>query len=237
MVRAAVRPDESSEIKTLNLFSGMSDESFEALFRGAYVQNFPPMIDLISEGDPSDFMHVVLEGTVELFATWNERETVMATVGPVSTFILAATIRDAPYLMSARTIEKSRIVLLPSTDVREAFSADPAFARSMVEELAQCYRSVIKNTKNLKLRTSIERLANYLIRRQAFGDGSNCIEIPMEKRRLASFLGMTPENLSRAFKTLQGYGVEVDGAKVTIHDLDDLTAFAKPETLIDDYTV
>jgi CRP/FNR family transcriptional activator FtrB len=237
MSRTAVKPDETAEIRTLNLFSGMADENFEALFRGAYVQNFPPMIDLIAEGDPSDFLHVVLGGTVELFAEWNERETVMATVRPISTFILAATIKDAPYLMSARTLEKSRIVLLPSMDVRKAFDQDPAFARSMVQELAQCYRSVIKNTKNLKLRTSIERLANYLIRRQAFGDGSNSFAIPMEKRRLASFLGMTPENLSRAFKTLQGYGVEVDGPLVTLHDLDDLKAFAKPEILIDDYTV
>ena len=42
----------------------------------------------------------------------------MATVRPISTFILAATIRDAPYLMSARTLEKSRIILIPSEDVR-----------------------------------------------------------------------------------------------------------------------
>ena len=237
MSRTAVKPDDTAEIRTLNLFSGMSDEAYEALFRGAYVQNFPPMIDLITEGDPSDFLHVVLDGAVELFAEWNERETVMATVRPISTFILAATIKDAPYLMSARTLEKSRIVLLPSTDVREIFDQDPAFARSMVQELAQCYRSVIKNTKNLKLRTSIERLANYLLRQQAFGEGTKSFEIPMEKRRLASFLGMTPENLSRAFKTLQGYGVEVDGPRVTLHDLDDLTAFAKPEILIDDHTV
>ncbi|MFK7793566.1 MAG: helix-turn-helix domain-containing protein [Devosiaceae bacterium] len=232
-----MKPDETDEIRRLNLFSGMADEHFESLFRGAYVQNFPPMIELIAEGDPADFLHVVLDGSVELFAAWNDRETTMATVQPISTFILAATIKDAPYLMSARTLEKSRIVLLPSMDVRDAFDQDPAFARSMVRELAQCYRSVIKNSKNLKLRTSIERLANYLLRKHAFGDGSNIVELSMEKRRLASFLGMTPENLSRAFKTLQGYGVEVDGSKVTIHDLDDLTAFAKPEILIDDYTV
>jgi hypothetical protein len=34
--------------------------------------------------------------------------------------ILAACIRDAPYLMSARTLEKSRIVLIPSGDLRES---------------------------------------------------------------------------------------------------------------------
>ncbi len=232
-----MKPTEEADIRALSLFKGMADESFDALFRGAYVQNFPPMIELITEGDPCDFLHVMVGGSVELYAAWNGRETTMATVRPVSTFILAATIRDAPYLMSARTLEKSRIVLLPSTDVREVFSTDPVFARAIVDELAKCYRGVIKNTKNLKLRTSIERLANYLLRVRKFSDHGDTVHLPMEKRRLASYLGMTPENLSRAFKTLQGYGVEVDGARVTINDIDDLTNFAKPEVLIDDFTV
>ena len=54
------------DIRGLHLFKEMSDEHFNALMRGSYVQNFPPQIDLIIEGDPSDFLHVVLTGSVEL---------------------------------------------------------------------------------------------------------------------------------------------------------------------------
>jgi CRP/FNR family transcriptional activator FtrB len=176
----------------------------------------------------------VLSGSVELFSAWNGRETSMATVHPVSTFILAATIKDASYLMSARTLEKSRIALLPSQDVRAIFDHDAKVARAIVTELARCYRSVIKSTKDLKLRTSLERLANYLLRHHAAAEGRP-FELPTEKRRLASYLGMTPENLSRAFKGLQPYGVTVDGAFVTISDSDDLARFAKPSRLIDDH--
>ena len=112
------------EIRALSLFSGMEDVHFQSLMRGAYVQNFPPQIELITEGEPSDFLHVVLSGSVDLFSQWNGRDTSLATVRPVSTFILAATIKNAPYLMSARTLEKSRIVLVPSQDVRAIFDAD-----------------------------------------------------------------------------------------------------------------
>ena len=105
-------PDSAfKEIRHLELFSQMADDTFSALMRGAYVQNFPAQIELITEGDPSDFLHVVLSGSVDLFSSWNGRETSLATVRPISTFILAATIKDAPYLMSARTLEKSRIAL------------------------------------------------------------------------------------------------------------------------------
>jgi len=159
---------EIPEIRSLPLFRDMEDANFDALVRGGYVQNFAPQIELITEGESSDFLHIVLEGAVELFAAWNGRDTTMATVRPLGTFILAATIRDAPYLMSARTATKSRVILLPSEDVRAIFHSDNGFARSVVNELAQCYRSVVKDTKNLKLRTSIERLANYLLRKQGY---------------------------------------------------------------------
>ncbi len=213
----------------------MEESHFDGLMRAAYVQNFPPHVELITEGDISDFLHIVLVGTVELFSTWNNRETSLAMVRPVSTFILAATIRDAPYLMSARTLEKSRIALIPSQDVRRAFGEDAAFARAIVDELANCYRAVVKNTKDLKLRTSLERLANYLLREQRRQAGAPQFDLPFEKRRLASFLGMTPENLSRAFKGLRPYGVVVDGSCMTITDQADLEGFAKPSPLIDNH--
>jgi hypothetical protein len=39
---------------------------------------------------------------------------------------------------------------------------------------------------------------------------------------------MTPENLSRAFKGLQPYGVTVEGTRITIGDQADLERFARP---------
>jgi len=224
------------DVRALHLFAKMEADNFATLMRGSYVQNFPPQVELITEGEPSDFLHVVLSGSVDLFASWNRRETSMATVRPVSTFILAATIRDAPYLMSARTIEKSRIALIPSQDVRAIFDIDAQFARAIVTELAQCYRSVVKAQKDMKLRTSLERLANYLLRHQASVGGGNTFDLPFEKRRLASLLGMTPENLSRAFRGLAPYGVTVEGNRISIAAQGDLVRFAGPDPLIDDFS-
>ena len=225
-----------ADVRSLHFFHEMADENFERLMRAAYVQTFPPMVELVREGDHSDFFHVVVSGSVELFSSWNGRETSMATVRPISSFILAATIKDAPYLMSGRTLEKSRLVLIPSQDVRAVFEEDGNFARAIVAELAQCYRSVVKSQKDMKLRTSLERLANYLLRQQNKAGGAESFELDITKARMASRLGMTPENLSRALKGLQPYGVSVNGATVTIADRRDLEQFARPSPLIDDYT-
>lgn len=225
-----------TDIRGLHLFDSMAEAHFQTLMRGAFVQTFPPQVDLITEGDPSDFLHVLISGSVDLFSAWNGRDTSLATVRPVSTFILAATIRDQPYLMSARTLMKSRIALIPSAEIRSVFDADSGFARAIVTELALCYRSVIKAQKDLKLRTSLERLANYLLRQQRHAGGGAQFDLDFEKRRLASVLGMTPENLSRALKGLQPYGVTVNGTRITIGNQADLEHFARPNPLIDDFS-
>ena len=229
-----MRSTDVPAIRTLPLFKEMIEDSFAELVRGAYVQTFPPNMELIIEGDPCDFLHIVVDGSVELLAGWGERETTMTILREGATFILAAAIRDAPNLMSARTLERSRIIMLPAEDVRQVFEKDHAFARAVVMELAYCYRGVIKSVKGLKLRTSIERLANYLLKLQKKMGGDNKFELNVEKRRLASILSMTPENLSRAIKTLRPYGVLIDGQTVEITKPDDLKRLAKPTPLIDD---
>lgn len=220
-------------IRELPLFAEMTEESFGTLTRGAFVQNFPPNMVMISEGEAADFLHIVQSGCVELFSTWSNRETSVTTLYENSTFILAATMKDRLNLMSARTLQKSRIIMIPSENVRDVFTTDPNFALAIVNELSRCYRATIRNMKNLKLRTSIERLANYILKQHHRQGDVLSYQLPIEKRRLASYLGMTPENLSRAFNNLKPHGVVVDGQTITITDMAKLTAFAKPDILID----
>lgn len=228
-----MRPSDLSTVRALDLFRSMTGDSFGQLVQAAYLQTFPAQLDLIAEGDPPDFLYVVIEGCVELFARANGREVTMAMVRPVSTFVLAAVLKDAVYLMSARTARKSKILLIPSENVREAVARDDGFARAIVNELADCYRTVVKEHKNLKLRTAVERLANRLLRYDLDQGSRGTIELPYDKRTIASLLGMTPENLSRAFNTLKPYGVDVDGATVTLADIKALKRLAKPNELID----
>lgn len=229
-----MRAKEIPTIRQLPLFADMAEDSFAGLIQAAYLQMFPPQVQLISEGDRADFLHVVVEGCVELFGRGNGRETVLQLARPVSTFILAAVLKDAVYLMSARTTEKSRVLMIPAENIRAAFKIDAAFARSIVVELASCYRSVVKEQKSLKLRTGVERLANMLLLLHRQQGAKGGLTLPCEKRTLAALLGMTPENLSRAFGALKSYGVDVNGAEIELSQLDALAVLAKPDPLIDD---
>lgn len=230
-----LRATDLERTRSLPLFAEASDETFAVATAGAFLQKFPAGATLLTEGDPVDFLYVLLDGIVELNGTWNDKETTLAVLRPVSTFILAAVVLDAEALMSAQTIERSDILMLPGEALRRAMKRDAQFAFGVAQELSGCYRGLVRAIKNQKLRGGAERLANYLLAQQARQGGGETFSLPHEKRVLAALLGMTPENLSRAFANLADYGVVVNGPSVSLRRPVVIRRLAKPTPLIDNH--
>jgi CRP/FNR family transcriptional activator FtrB len=228
-----MRTQDLDLVRALPLFKGMADDQFDELVRGAFLQRFPTHVVLISEGERADFLHVVVEGTVELFAAHGGRETTIDIIQPVTTFILAAVIQDEVYLKSARTLTPAQVLMIPAEAVRGVFGHDAMFARAVVSELAQRYRDVVRELKNQKLRTGIERLANWILQNDAASGSKGSFSIACDKRTIASLLGMTPENLSRNLATLAADCIVSEGRDIRITDRDKLISFALPNPLID----
>lgn len=228
-----MRPSNRKRIRTLPLFRDVKAQNFEHLVGAGFLQRFPSRVTLIHEGDLPDFLHIVVEGTVELFSTDANRETTLDIIQPVATFILAAVIRDEPYLKSGRTLTPAQVLMIPAPAVRDVFGRDAAFARAVVDELAIRYRSIVRTLKNQKLRTGTERLANWILRADLNNGAAGRYTLPHDKRTLASLLGMTPENLSRNLAELKIYGVSSSGRDVIVEDRAALEKFARPNPLID----
>ncbi len=220
-------------IRNLSLFHGMSQKHFGALMKAARLENFARGTVLIREGQMPAFLHIVIKGTVELFANHDGKESTLDLIEPVATFILAAVIRDEMYLKSARSFTPTQILMIPAAAVRNVFSRDAAFARSIVNELASRYRGIVRSLKNERMRSSAERLAAWIRDEERRQGHRGYVELKYGKRLLASTLGMTPENLSRTLSLLSAHGAGCEGRQITITDRQALAAFARPNPLID----
>lgn len=229
----SVRLAETQSIRALPLFKEMSEQNFAAMMDLSMLQRFPARAEIIREGELPDFLHVVVEGAVDLFATRDGVETTIDILYPISIFIVAAVVRDEPQLKSARTLMPSQILMVPSQIVRATFEREAAFAHGIVAELAARYRSVTRVLKNDRMLTATERLANWILN-SARRAGRDEFELPIEKRKLASYLGMTPESYSRAITALESYGVHSRGTTITVTDRSRLTEFARPILNADD---
>jgi CRP/FNR family transcriptional activator FtrB len=212
----------------------MKTESLECLLDAALLQHFPTGVVLIHEGEPADFLHVLVDGLVEIYTEQNGAEWGISLINPVSTFILAAVVSDQPYLNSARTLAASRVLLIPAQRVRAIFDQDVAFARIVARELAFAYRASIKKLKGYMARSSVERLANWILTEAGRDAAQGNIVVPFDRGTLASHIGTTRENLSRNLALLTEHGVRIRGREIVIDCKESLEAFAHPQRFIDD---
>ncbi|MDQ4419839.1 helix-turn-helix domain-containing protein [Sphingobium sp. DEHP117] len=229
----AMRPGERPEISRLPLFAEMREEERDRLFAASFLQVFPPELTLFEAGQQADFLHVLVDGLVELKAANHGRETSLTLVEPLHSFILAAVVTDMPYLMTARTLSASRILLVPAELVRGLIRQDKALMMAVIRELANGYREFVRALTDLKLRQSTERIGNHLLLQSRRRGGADNFQLKGEKKMLASLLGMTPENLSRGFGALAAEGVIISGSQVSITDRARLEAFSHPDPFYD----
>jgi CRP/FNR family transcriptional activator FtrB len=213
-----MRSEEKPEIASLPLFCEMNEAERERIFSASFLQVFPPQLTLFEQGQKADFLYVLVDGLIELFASGAGRDTTMRIIEPVSSFILAAAITDMPYLMSARTLSSSRILLIPAALMRDVVGKDHALMEATMRELALAYRDLVLALADMKLRQSAERLGNLLLQQERRQGVPGKVQFRTEKRLLASLLGMTPENLSRAFAVLGQHGVGANGTTAIITD-------------------
>jgi CRP/FNR family transcriptional activator FtrB len=212
-----MRSEDRTLLKSTPLFSDLPANAIDRLTYTAFVQNLPAGAVLFQQGDRPEFLYILLSGRIALTGRNAEcGEAVIEFFRRGDVFIAPAVILDLPYLMSTRVLQDARILMIPAEHFRDVLARDPALNAALVKELARHWRLLIRQIKDLKLRTAPQRLAAYLLDLSG-GRGGN-VELPEERRLMAGRLGMTPESLSRAFAQLAAEGVSGRGRSVAIAD-------------------
>ncbi len=230
-----MQPEDFAKLREVSLFAETSEDTLRALATGAFLQRFPSQTTLFLQGELPDFLYVLLDGSVQFTGTApDERETVVEILKPVDTFMPAALLTNTPYLVSAKVVRPARILMLPATALRQWIARDAQLSLAMLASMSRQYRSLLRQVKDLKLRTSTQRLGCYLLALAEENGGDGLVELPHDKRLIAARLGMTPESLSRGFSSLRKMGVEVRGHRIRLIDVSKLRQYCMPDRLIDE---
>ena len=227
-------PEPASDLAALPLFRGLPAASRGELLRHAVVHLVAPGTILFEQGEAPTFQHLVLSGSAHLLGRSSAgREVLIEAVGPPDLVIPAAVVSGSPYLLRARCPEPSRLLLIHADAFRRAAEREPLLAQAVIGGLAGQVRRLVRQIKNLKLRTATERVGCHLLalsRRQATPHRA---VLPYGKNLIASELGMTRESFSRALSTLRAAGIAVDGDTIAIGNPERLAAACRPDPLID----
>jgi len=222
-------------IGTVPLFEHLDASLRERIEVITQVVTAEPDEVLSLQGAMPECLHVLLEGQVALSSTAADGTTALVEVlHPIDHFVLASVLTRLPYLMSARTVARCRLLVIDANELLQLVEREAPLANALLRSVSREFRTMVRQVRDLKLRTAAQRLGCYLLARVKDADAENAdFRLPFDKGLLAARLGCRQENLSRAFAALRAYGVETHGSRVILHNIPKLRALAVPDDLSD----
>lgn len=222
--------EEIARMQEVPLFAQLPPQLLNSILAEAVVERYAPGDTLFRQDELPHFLHIVMQGEIGLFgAVGNGHETVVEILKKGDVFITAAVLMNRPYLMSARTLLPSRVLLLPAERLRLDALSVPGLAQAILDSLSTQFRVLVRELKTLKLKSTPQRLALYLLSRTVKRGGTTVLWLPYTKSLIAARIGIRPETLSRAFSALRQHGVRVEGVRVVIEDVSALAEFCNQQ--------
>lgn len=198
--------------------AALPDSVRERLLGASRIERFAPRAEIFRGGQVADRLHVVLAGLVDLCCTYRDRECTAMMMAAGDVFMPAAALYAEPYLVSARALTATRILIIDAQLVRQEAEHCSALAIALGRVLAGQWRVALRIILELKCRSPSQRLGAFLLRLHDVAQPGQVAEVPFSKRQLASRIGMQPETLSRTLQTLAANGLYLRGRQIIVTD-------------------
>lgn len=201
----------------------------DRMLASSHVERFAPRAQIFGDGETPTHLHLILSGIVDLAAAYkgNECTALMMAAGDV--FMPAAALYSEPYLVTARSLTASRILMIEADVVRTEARDCVELALALARVLAGQWRVALKIILDLKCRSPSQRLAAFLLRLHDASRPGIPAEVPFSKRQLASRIGMQPETLSRTLQTLAANGLYLRGRQIIVTNRRAIEEFCGPD--------
>ena len=104
----------------------------------------------------------------------------------------------------------------------------PEISLKIIEQMSKRLNDSYKQTTQVTTESIGVRLAMYLVDLVDSDSESPTVILPTSRKNIASYLGTTPESISRKFKELEDKGliVQESSSVIQIRELDDLVYYS-----------
>lgn len=184
----------------------LSDADLRAVGFHGITRSYPKNTVIVTEGDRTDSLYVILEGRVKVYVSDSDgRDVVLLTQG-AGEYFGELVLDEGPRSASVMTLEPSRFLVVPQPDFHEFVVKNPAFALSLIEKLIARVRSLTASVKSLALMDVYGRVARLLLELAEESNGGYVIPQRLTQQDIASRVGASREMVSRILKDLSTGG-------------------------------
>ncbi len=218
-------------LRATPLLQELADAVILRLAAISKIVDAPAETQIYNQGDAADELIIVLDGQLAGFTTSaNGTTAVVDVIRAGKTLGLPTLLARLPRLVGVRTVTPCRLLSIDAEGLLALVEQEPALVTALLRAEANEFHALVRQVCDLKLRTTAQRLGCYLLSLATEPQANTtAMKLPFDKRLLAARLGCRQENLSRAFAALRDFGVETHGARVILHDIAKLKAYAEPD--------
>ena len=200
------------------IFTQLSPEHRRKLERIAVAVSLKRGQQLFAPGDPSRGFYVVREGTVRVYGMSPQGKEITQEIADQGSAFALASPFSGTYHCFAEALTDCRLYLIKEQEFLDLVTGDISFATEWMRLLSQMVIQLRRRLVDLTLKTPKARIASYLLL-LADMQNSPAITLPVPRKELAAFLGMTHETFYRTAKELATEGlVRFTGQRVDILD-------------------
>lgn len=198
-------------------FADLDEQALRGVAPGGSVRAFAKNVVIVSEGDLTDSLYVVLSGRVKAFVSdENGREAVVNTIG-VGDYFGELVLDGGPRSASIMTLEPCRLYVIPQADVERLLAGNPVFARDLLRKLIGKVRSLTARVADLSLKDVYARLVKFIDEAAVESAGRRVIPERLTQSEIAARIGGSREMVSRILKDLAAGGyVAIESKQIVV---------------------
>jgi CRP/FNR family cyclic AMP-dependent transcriptional regulator len=192
-------------------------EHLKSLSDHGSVKTYPKHTIIISEGERSESLYIILSGKVKVFLADEEgKEVLLSTQGP-GEYFGEMILDEGPRSASVMTLEPCRFAVITSDQFTQFLANNPEAGLELVKNLIHRVRALTKTVGNLALLDVYGRVARLLLDLATEIDGRQVITGHLTQQDMASRVGCSREMISRIMKDLRAGGyIKMDGEDIVV---------------------
>jgi CRP-like cAMP-binding protein len=215
MVPSQRKTEALDSLRTIPLFSSVSDEDLESIASLLIERRFPKHKTIVEEGLSGDYMYVIREGRVKVTKLSGDgREKILELLEAGSFFGEMSLLDSAPRSASVKALTEVRILALARNDFLNVLRRSPDLALAVIQELTNRLRQQDEQASSLSFQRVKERTQGLLVRlaRDETGVPGRLATPTLTHQQIADMIGTSRETVTRAVKGLKQEGwLEQDG--------------------------
>jgi CRP/FNR family cyclic AMP-dependent transcriptional regulator len=214
--------DDQELLRTVPIFSELTDGDFASLGRLTSRRRFPKDTVVFFENEEGDSFFMILEGRIKVTILGDDgREVILSMLGPGDFFGEMALLDNEPRSATAIAVEESELLSLHRTDFQAVLTDNRSITSALIKVLTARLRRANHQISTLALLDVYGRVARVIVD-MAREEGRRLRDGRIAFRRathqeIANRIGTTRETVTRMLKDLERQGlIHVDSKEMIV---------------------